>query len=407
MTGAEPSVLRLTEGGDPVELPLPDAVGEALAISGAVDAVRTGGGYWSIAPRGKVGALRVGPLELWLRPKVPIERVLFLLGYANNRGWRADHLPFDPAPDLLPALADAYVRQAERALAGGLLQGYRTIDDEQTVLRGRLRTTDQLTARHGIAIPLLVRYDEHTVDIAENRLLRAATEVLLRLPGVGRGTRRRLRHLRFVLGDITPLPAGAAPPTWRATRLNARYHEALWLAELLLARNSLHQRRGRVPLTGFLIDMAKVYEDFLGATLTAALHRHGGRVRLQDRHHLDERRRIIMRPDIVWYRDGHPAAVIDAKYKAEQPSGFPDADLYQLLAYATALNLPDGHLVYARGNAPEAVHTVRHAGIHLHAHTLDLAAPPASLLAQVDALTARIAAVAGDAEQSGASEVAP
>ena len=48
-----------------------------------------------------------------------------------------------------------------------------------------------------------------------------------------------------------------------------------------------------------------------------------------------------------------PRAVIDAKYKAEKPAGYPNADLYQMLAYCTALRLSDGHLVYAKGSAEQ------------------------------------------------------
>jgi 5-methylcytosine-specific restriction enzyme subunit McrC len=137
--------------------------------------------------------------------------------------------------------------------------------------------------------------------------------------------------------------------------------------------------------------MARVYEDFLTAALTTSFRSHGGWTRPQDRHHLDTAGAIAMRPDLVWYLDGQPAAVIDAKYKAEKPAGFPDADLYQMLAYSTALQLADGHLVYAKGNAEEVTHTIRHADISIHAHTLDLGLPPADLLTQVDALARRIA----------------
>lgn len=42
--------------------------------------------------------------------------------------------------------------------------------------------------------------------------------------------------------------------------------------------------------------------------------------------------------------------MVDAKYEAEKPSGFPQADTYQMLAYCTVLGLPVGHLVYAEGN---------------------------------------------------------
>lgn len=67
---------------------------------------------------------------------------------------------------------------------------------------------------------------------------------------------------------------------------------------------------------------------------------------------LDEGHAIRIVPDFVHYTDdGTPRAVADAKYKAEKPTGFPDADLYQMLAFCTALCLRDGHLIYAKGNA--------------------------------------------------------
>jgi 5-methylcytosine-specific restriction enzyme subunit McrC len=65
-----------------------------------------------------------------------------------------------------------------------------------------------------------------------------------------------------------------------------------------------------------------------------------------------------------------------------------------MLAYCTALQLAEGHLVYAKGNATEITHTVRYAGITIHAHTPDLAVAPSHLLIQVDELASRIAGAA-------------
>ena len=383
--------LYLREGGESFVGPLDDVVGEALAASGAVTAIRVGGGEWEVGPSTKVGVVTIGDVTVWIRPKVHISRVMFLLGYAKNPGWRADQIALAEVDDLVPVLAQAFADQADRAIETGLLQGYTEVDDSLTVLRGRLREQDQLRQRFGIALPLLVRYDDHTVDIPENQLLRGATELLLRVPGVHTMVRSRLRRLRGVLADVSAPVQGGPLPVWRPNRLNERYHVALWLAEVLLRRNAIDQAPGAVRLGGFLVDMAKVYEDFLTAALTESLEQHGGWARPQDRHHLDVDEAIAMRPDLVWYRDAAPAAVIDAKYKAEKPAGFPDADLYQMLAYCTALQLDDGHLVYAKGNAEEVAHTVRHADIKIHAHTLDLSQPPVDLLAQVDALAYRIA----------------
>ena len=62
----------------------------------------------------------------------------------------------------------------------------------------------------------------------------------------------------------------------------------------------------------------------------------------------------------------------DAKYKRVKFEGVPNADLYQLLAYVTALDLPGGLLVYAQGEADAARYQVRHSGKQLEVAALDL-----------------------------------
>lgn len=387
--------LELTELADAIERQLPPDVGYALATSGAISAVRTvDGERWALRSTGTVGVARVGDVELRIAPKVPVARLLFLLGYAlDPKGWRNEDVDLGTAPNLVAAMAYAFERQAERALRRGLLQGYRTVEEASPVLRGRMRESDQLTRRLGLAVPLEVRYDEFTADIAENRLLRAAAERLLAAPGIDLAVRHRLRRLLLLLADVTRLVPGRPRPRWRSTRLNGHYLPALRLAELALRAVSVEHCMGDVTASGFLFDMYRVFEDFVTVALTEALAASGGRATRQaPGHRLDELGRVVIRPDLVWYDDQQrPRAVVDAKYKAERPGGFPDADLYQMLAYCTALNLPEGHLVYALGNEESTRHTVRHVGTVIQCHALQLDAEPAELLDQVSMLAEVIA----------------
>jgi 5-methylcytosine-specific restriction enzyme subunit McrC len=95
---------------------------------------------------------------------------------------------------------------------------------------------------------------------------------------------------------------------------------------------------------------------------------------------------------IVWKIRESPVAGIDAKYKAEKPAGYPNADLYQLLAYCTVLGLHSGHLVYARGNKNPRHHIVQGSGIEIFCHAVDLNQPSGELLVQMSDLAERIAA---------------
>ncbi|MFF0158131.1 McrC family protein [Streptomyces sp. NPDC005263] len=386
--------------------PLPDAVGRALAALRIVEAAPDPyvAGHWVLKAGSKVGAVSVTvpgaePVTLRVTPKVPMARLFFLLGYSlDPRGWRDGQVDVAEHHEVLPALAHAFERQVERAIRAGLLQGYRETEDTALVVRGRIREAEQVRRRFGAALPVEVMYDEFTTDTPENRLLRAAIERLLRLPGVPRPVRARLLHQRTRLADVTPLVRGQRLPEWRPSRLNVRYQHALHLARAILDGASAEHRPGGLRIDGFLFDMNKVFEDFVCVALREALRPYGGRGVLQAKGvTLDEDERVRMRPDFVWYGDGNqgrPLAVIDAKYKTEKKDGYPGADLYQMLAYCTALGLPEGHLVYAKGNVPHAVHRVREAGTVLHQHALDLDQSPDSLLIEVTHLAEEMAATA-------------
>ncbi|TKA01405.1 McrC family protein [Actinacidiphila oryziradicis] len=395
--------LCLTEYGPWTAAQLTPATGQALAASGVVDARPDTDApgdptRWQVRALNNVGVARIRDVELRIAPKLPIRRLFFLLGYtANPYGVKRPddgEVQVAEGTDLLPAVAHAFERQADRAIRQGMLQGYRHTEESTPTVRGRIREPEQLRRRFGLALPVEVAYDEYTADIAENQLLLAAALRLLRLPGVHADVRRRLIALRARLGEVKALTPGHPLPRWRPSRLNARHHAALRLAELILNSGSVEHQQGTARIDGFLFDMNKVFEDFVCVALSETLRHRGGRTELQARGiHLDEAETIRIKPDFVWYDDSdRPLAVVDAKYKAERPGGFPDADLYQLLAYCTALHLPAGYLIYAKGNAPHAAHRIRNAGIRIHQHALDLDQPPTALLADL----ASIAAVLGD-----------
>lgn len=394
--------VELVEHAPAVRRALPDPVGRALAATAVVDASPDpyAPGHWSLRAGSKVGAVAVtvpgsAPVTVRVTPKVPVVRLFFLLGYSlvGNRSWRDGEVDVAEHSDLVPALAHAVERQVDRALRQGLLQGYKDMEESALVVRGRLREAEQIRRRFGATLPVEVAYDEFTTDIAENRILRTAVERLLRLPGVPRAVRRRLSHQRARLADVTAIVRGQPIPEWLPTRINARYHHALHLARAVLDGISAEHAPGGLRIDGFLFDMNKLFEDFVTVALRQAFQTMspGHSVRLQDSHHLDEAAAIRMRPDLVLYGpDGAPCSVVDAKYKAEKRGGYPDTDLYQMLAYCTALDLREGHLVYAKGNAPHAAHQVRHAGIVIHQHALDLDQEPTGLLAEVEDLARQL-----------------
>ncbi|WUA87919.1 McrC family protein [Streptomyces pseudovenezuelae] len=404
MTLPMPEV-SLREYGPAVSVALDTEAGRALAASGILQSATpdpSRGGHWLLRAGSRVGAVRTaGGQVVRIMPKTPVSRLFFLLGFSLDpaRAWRDSGegtVDIGAYDDVVPALAHAVERQIDGALRQGVLQGYREVEVSALVVRGRLREAEQIRRHFGRTPPVEIAYDAYTADTAENRILRAATERLLRLPDVPGPVRRRLAHQRVRLADALPLIRGQALPRWQPSRLNSRYQPALRLAEAVLRGTSPeHRPAGADPLAvdGFLLDMNKLFEDFVTVGLREALREHGLTARLQDPHHLDLAGRVGMRPDLVVRTgDGRtPVAVVDAKYKVEKADGLLNADLYQALAYATVLGLREAHLVYAAGRQPLRYHEVRGAAVRLYQHSLDVSREPEQLLTAFREIAAHLA----------------
>src|SRR5205823_538004 len=126
---------------------------------------------YDLTPASWIGAVRTGGLAVEVRPKLPIENVLFLVGYAlDSRAWR--DTPFDfSAGSLTEAILTAFLHHVDRATHAGLLHSYQPCEETLHRVRGAVRFADQLRRHAGRALPAEVRYDDFTADIPENQLL--------------------------------------------------------------------------------------------------------------------------------------------------------------------------------------------------------------------------------------------
>ncbi len=71
-----------------------------------------------------------------------------------------------------------------------------------------------------------------------------------------------------------------------------------------------------------------------------------------------------------------------------------------MLAYCTRFELTAGHLIYAKGNEPQARHDVLNSAVRIYCHALDVSLPPADLLANIDRLADQLLAASEPADDS-------
>jgi 5-methylcytosine-specific restriction enzyme subunit McrC len=347
---------------------------------------------WRLTADSRVGVVVGSDWEVRVVPRLAIPKLMFLLAYVMNReGWRDSIAEFQRDPDFFAAVASGFAFHAYRAVEPGPLRGYVTVDERAYALRGRLRVADQISRSSGLPIPLEISYDDYALDVPENRILRGASDLLLRFPRVPANARKRLLRIRAILEDVEPATGRVSVPT--ITRLNRRYEPALRLAALILERASITTEAGEVKSVSFVFDMNQVFEDFLSAALTEALRLNGGTVHLQyQREFLDRERALRLKPDITFWRDGRLRAVIDAKYKQLVDARFPNADAYQMLAYCAGLGQERGFLVYARDVEQRSrTYRVRDGRATIEVRAIDLEATPDDVLQQVEVLAREVA----------------
>ena len=339
-----------------------------------------------LTPGSTVGAVEIGDLSVLIKPKIPIPQLLSLVCYAMSRFVPQRGLFDYPREYALPdVLALALASAARRAFSRGLLRGYRTEEEALHTVRGRIMFAEQIRRRHGVALPIEVRYDEFTDDIPANRLVKAAAYRLggmrLRWPAARTG----LGWVAAMLDNVSLMefPPNAVPEV-RFDRLNEHYQEVIALSRLVLRHSAFESGRGQVRASGFLMDMNAVFQELVTVALREALGVSERELRESSIRTLDKEGQVRLRPDLTWWDGGACTFVGDAKYKNIAGERVPNADVYQLLAYVTALDLPGGMLVYAEGEADTATYRVRHSGKRLEVTALDLSGTLDDVLRRVD-----------------------
>ena len=361
---------------------------------------------WHLTPRSTIGALELGDLSVSIRPKLEISRVLDLASYAMREvKFREERFRFEKADTLIETLVPALVSAARRAFSRGLLHGYRTEEEALHTVRGRIVVAEQVRRRFGVPFPVEVRYDEYTDDILANRLVKAASVLLRRLRIRDSRSRAGLGWIGAMLGNVSLVEFGLTEvPEVQFDRLNEHYREVVALSRLVLRHGTLEARRGDLRAPGFLMDMNKVFQEFVTKALRDELGVSEHAFRAERKVPFDEEERIPLKPDFSWWEGPTCTFVGDAKYKnISGERGVPNADLYQLLAYTTALDLPGGLLIYAKGEAEPAVHQVRHSGKRLEVAALDLAGEIEEIIASIRCLALRVRRLRDEARLSRAA----
>lgn len=351
-------------------------------------------GIWRVTDVSRVGVVGLDGLRLVIQPKTPLRSLIFIASYGGSQVVVDDHaFSFEPDSDLPTALAASLLHAIDSATRRGLLKGYVAAEETSTVVRGRWDVARQLKVRPGIPSPVELILDDYTEDVAENRILRAALTALTRQERLPERLLKELSAALVMFADVSDLRVNGPLMMPPLSRLNAHYQPALRLARWVIEATSWARQAGTTAGSAFLLNMAHVFENFVGMVLRESLASDGFDVELQaSGWNLDVDGRVRMRPDIVISRRGQVITVADTKYKVwGAGSGSPpNADVYQALAYAVTAGVPEAHLLYVSGDVEPQRYLIVATGTTVVAHAISLDGTPEELIERVQELGAAL-----------------
>lgn len=263
---------------------------------------------------------------------------------------------------LLDVFISVYFDAVASLVRSGLLRCYQTLEDDLTLIRGRLLIERQATAHAMRVDRLSCRFDELTADNVWNQSLNAALHAVKPyISSIDLG--RRWLELSAALDEVSLCPVRPVRPAeldaLKFDRQAARYKPAIQWAKWILRVLSPNLRVGRNEAPGLIFDMNQLFES---AVVTVLRHRAaafaGLQVGAQDtgtylttRAGSAGKRAFGLRPDIVIREAGKVVAVGDTKWSRVDvgADGYlmpKEAHIYQMHAYASVYPCEHFTLIY-------------------------------------------------------------
>ena len=323
-----------------------------------ISCVSAGQHLWRLRVSDAVGVISLPSLQLTIEPKIPTPHLLYLLE-ASGEFPRL-------APQSAAAMRDMYlwelilhwyVNEVEALLRRGLLRDYEEASDQLPVLRGSIDAVGTAHAYYRGQLAFECRFDEFDFDSPPNRVLAAATRMVVATPTGDLMLRRRAKRAFSRFDDVGSLRGDDL--RWRPERRAGYYAIPTTLARHILLGVGRTLAKGNEPITTFLIRTPEMVEAGLRTLLARMLPDR----KIEKRGMQLPGSTMTLNPDLV-FESGR--VVGDVKYKIPG-SDWPRNDLYQLVAFATGFRARTGVVVHFAKDEDERLPSVEVGDVHLHA----------------------------------------
>lgn len=311
-------------------------------------------GYNKITFTQYVGLISVGDLSIEVLPKADSQdkpdartwRAVLVQMLLLCRGIRVEAneeaLLRESKFPLYEILAKYLVGEVRLLLREGLKKQYVREENMLSVCKGRIKFGKTIARTAGNQAKFVVDNDEYTIDHSLHRLIKTALQKLVRVCGSSE-LRTELNSCASFFEQIRPFSYSESIDGIILDRSTKRYAKALAISQLVLQGRGVEPQLGNTPVTSFLFDMNKLFEDFIFRCLKTQQDVAGINVNRQVSIPFWEESNL--RPDIVVIQ-GARRMVIDTKWKVNSRNSPTSHDLQQMFAYNRYFGATSSVLLY-------------------------------------------------------------
>ena len=335
---------------------------------------------------------------------IRIENIYYMLSYAfrDLKAEKRKHLgseTFDNAIDLLAAiLAKGLNDQIKR----GMHKDYKIMADNLKSPRGKINVSTTISKQLMLKKQVFCEYDEYTLDIMMNQILKSTAYLLCRSEDVGMVHKKNLKRCMQYLSDVSYIDLKKVP--WKNLRFhgnNTSYRFLMNICYFIADGLLMSEKGSALKLKRFVDDqqVSRLYEKFLLEYFRKHYSQFKVSASFIDWQTDDGKIDLLpqMKSDVTIEYNGM-TMIIDAKYygKSMQSNQFSDRktilsnNLYQIFTYVKnkdhgSLDKVKGMLLYAKTD--EAItpnEKYEMSGNTIYVRTLNLDCDFSSIEAQLD-----------------------
>ncbi len=255
-----------------------------------------------------------------------------------------------------------FALEIEKLFQKGLKKKYKRVRENKKVLKGRLILPKQLRKNIFRQDRFFVEYEEYSIDIPENILIKTALSFVSRKASNSQ-IRRKIRNLLFALDEISiSYNIPALLQRIHLDRTMSYYNQAINFARVFLSDSSytiVNENQREEEINALLFDMNRLFESYVAYILK---EKYNLSIQTQKRGTYLAKDHIgdifELKPDI-FLELPDKILILDTKWKKinqnnrQNNYGISSSDMYQMLAYVVRFSQEYGkeveiYLIYPK-----------------------------------------------------------